>query len=98
MNTTINLAIQVLPLELPKEEAYRIVDEAIHCIQQSGLQSLVTPFETVVEGPYAQVMQLLEDVQEACARAGAGEVIINLKLHRNFTKPVAIGDKIDKYS
>lgn len=97
MSHNINLAIQVLPLHLPQPEAYRIVDAAIACIDQSGLKYLVCPFETVIEGPYEQVMKLVDDVQDACNKAGADAVIINMKLQRNFVKDIAIDDKIGKY-
>ena len=97
MTNTANLAVQVLPLHTSKEEAYRIVDVAIACINASGLNYVVCPFETVIEGPYDRVMQLLNDMQDACYKAGATELIINMKLHRNITKSLAIDDKIGKY-
>lgn len=97
MNSKVNLAIQVLPLGIPKTDAYNIVDEAIRCIQSSGLHYVVCPFETVIEGSYEKVMQLLDDIQSACKNAGAEEVLINMKLQRNFLNDVAIDDKIGKY-
>ncbi|MEI8280492.1 MAG: thiamine-binding protein [Bacteroidota bacterium] len=97
MNNTVNLAVQVLPLHTTKEEAHRIIDVAIASIHASGLKYVVCPFETVIEGPYDSVMQLLNSMQEACYTAGATELIINMKLHRNITKSLAIDDKIGKY-
>ena len=97
MEFNVNLAIQVLPLGIPKADAYNIVDAAIASIHQSGLKYEVSAFETVVEGPYPQVMQLLGDVQEACRLAGATELLINLKLQRSFVQDVAIADKTGKY-
>jgi len=97
MNNTINLAIQVLPLGIPKEEAYRIIDAAIAVIAASGLQYEVSPFETVIEGSYEKVMQLVEQVQQACNRAGAGELLINMKLQRSFVKDVSIEEKMGSY-
>ncbi|RYZ51780.1 MAG: thiamine-binding protein [Sphingobacteriales bacterium] len=97
MKNKINLAIQVLPLGIPKDQAYAIVDEAIRCIDSAGLTYLVCPFETVVEGPYDQVMELLAAIQDACRDAGAEEVLINMKLQRNFSKDVYIDDKVEKY-
>lgn len=97
MNYVVNIAIQVLPLGIPKVEAYRIVDAAIHCIQSSGLAHRVCPFETVIEGPYSEVMKLLDDIQLACKAAGAEEVIINMKLQRSFIKDVSIDDKMEQY-
>lgn len=93
----VNLAIQVLPLGIPKDAAYGIVDKAIEIINSSKLHYEVTPFETVVEGSYEDVMKLLQDIQTACEGAGATELIINMKLQRSFVKDVAIEDKMEKY-
>ena len=97
MNNIVNLAIQVLPVGLPQEEAYKIIDAAIEKIQSSGLKYLVCPFETVIEGPYAEVMQLVDDMQDACYSAGATSLLVNMKLHRSNIKDMAIDDKIGKY-
>lgn len=93
----INLALQVLPMGVPKDQAYRIVDEAIRCIAASGLKYEVTAFETVIEGSYDEVMELVETVQKACKKAGATDILINMKLQRSFTKDVFITDKTGKY-
>lgn len=97
MSHNVNLAIQVLPLHMSKEEAYAVIDEAIACIKDSGLKYVVSPFETVIEGPYERVMELVNDVQDACNEAGAGSILINMKLQRDFHKNIAIDDKIGKY-
>ncbi len=94
MDTKVNLAIQVLPLGIAKAAAYSIIDEAIRIIDVSGLKYKVCPFETVVEGTYSEVIQLIADVQEGCRRAGAEEVLVNMKLQRNFVRDVAIEDKV----
>lgn len=97
MSHNVNLAIQVLPLHKSKDEAYAIIDEAIACIKDSGLKYVVCPFETVIEGPYERVMELVNDIQDACNEAGAGSILINMKLQRDFNKDIAIDDKIGKY-
>ena len=96
-NNIVNLAIQVLPLGLPQEETYKIIDAAIEKIQASGLKYLVCPFETVIEGPYSEVMALVDEMQEASYGAGATSLLINMKLHRSNTNDMAIADKIGKY-
>ena len=93
----VNASIQILPVGLPQEEAYRIIDAAIEKIQSSGLKYLVCPFETVIEGPYSEVMQLADDMQDACYSAGATTLLVNMKLHRSSAKDMAIDDKIGKY-
>jgi uncharacterized protein YqgV (UPF0045/DUF77 family) len=97
MEHNVNLAVQLLPLHTTQEDAYRIIDIAIERIQNSGLQYVVCPFETVIEGPYRQVMQLLDEIQEACFEAGGNAIIINMKLHRSASKDLYIDDKIGKY-
>jgi len=95
---TVNLALQVLPLNVEQAEAIRIIDVAIARIQKSGLKHVVCPFETVIEGKYPEVMKLLDDIQNDCYMAGAKTMIINMKLHRSAVKDLAIDDKIGKYS
>lgn len=97
MDNNVNLAIQVLPLGIPKNKAYALVDTAIAVIQRSGLKYEVSAFETVVEGSYPRVLQLLTDIQEACKNDGANELLINMKLQRNFEQNIAIEDKTGKY-
>lgn len=97
MQHIVNLAIQVLPLQKQQEEAYNIIDKAIGTIQASGLKYVVCPFETVIEGPYDKVMQLLDDIQASCYTAGADSLLINMKLHTSKAKDMAIDDKIGKY-
>jgi uncharacterized protein YqgV (UPF0045/DUF77 family) len=97
MQNVVNLAVQVLPLEKSKEEAYSIIDRAIQTINESGLKYVVCPFETVIEGPYDKVMQLMNDIQTSCYTAGADSLLINMKLHTSKVRDMAIDDKIDKY-
>lgn len=99
MNTkTINVAIQILPLKSVYTKPLQIIDRAIEIIKRSGLNHKVCPFETVIEGDYDDVMQLVKDVQDECYRAGAEEVICNLKIHSNMQGNVSIHEKLKKYS
>ncbi len=95
---TVNLAIQFLPLRHSQETAYAIIDAAIRVVQQSGLPYVVGPFETTIEGPYEQVLNILDQMQTAAQAAGADELLINLKLHRNFHHDLHITDKTGTYS
>lgn len=98
METNVNLAIQILPLHLGQEEAYRIIDTAISVVQQSGLKYVVCPFETVIEGPYDVVMRTIDAMQDACYDAGAKTLLVNMKLHRSKEKDMRIEDKTGKYN
>jgi uncharacterized protein YqgV (UPF0045/DUF77 family) len=92
----VNLAIQVLPLS-GNGDKYSVIDRAINCIQNSGLKYKVCPFETVVEGPYSSVMNLVTEVQKVVFEAGTDEVLINMKLHRRNNRDVFIDEKTGKY-
>ncbi len=93
---TINAAIQVLPRSKDKHP-YEIVDVAIEAIRASGLHYEVCPFETVVEGPYDDVMSLLKTIREKCFAAGAEELLINMKLQLRNHGDVSIDEKMGKY-
>jgi uncharacterized protein YqgV (UPF0045/DUF77 family) len=97
MTHNVNLAVQVLPLQKSQEEAYGIIDKVIDLIARSGMHYVVCPFETVIEGPYRQIMNLLDEIQTTCFNAGADSLLINMKLHTSKTKDMAIDDKIGKY-
>ncbi len=97
MQHNVNLAIQVLPLQKSTEDAYSIIDKVIELIGKSGMHYVVCPFETVIEGPYRQIMNLLDEIQIVCFEAGADSLLINMKLHTSKTKDMSIDDKIGKY-
>ncbi len=73
----INLAIQVLPTSKTRE-VYDMVDDAIAVIKDSGVKHVVCPFETVMEGNYDQLMEVVKKVHDHCLEQGADEVLINI--------------------
>jgi len=95
-NHKINAAIQLLPLS-NNIDKYKIIDKAIAVIKSSGLNYLVCPFETVVEGSFEEVLQLIEKIKNVGFNDNNEELIINLKLHCNKTKSLFIDDKIGNY-
>ena len=96
MNNYVNVALQVLPKSETKK-AYDLVDEAIKVIQDSGLKYRVCPFETVIEGPYNEIMQIVEKVQEKCFECGADELMVYIKIQSPKDGKVTIDDKMAKY-
>lgn len=96
MNNNINIAVQVLPKSKSKE-TYDLVDEAIKVIDQSGLKYRVCPFETVIEGPYQEIMQVVEKIQDVCFEKGADELLVYLKIQNRKDGNVTIEDKMKKY-
>lgn len=92
---TINIALQILPSST-SVHPYSIVDEAIKIIAASGLKYKVTPFETVIEGKYEDVMKVVELAQKACYGAGAESLMTYIKIQSSLSD-VSIEDKMAKY-
>ncbi len=96
MNKQVNIALQVLPLKTRNVDPIHIIDKAIEAIAASGLNYVVTPFETVIEGKYEEIMDVIQHVHHKCYVAGADELICNLKIHSSM-HDVSISDKMEKY-
>lgn len=96
MNKTINASLQVLPSggTLP---VYEMVDRAIEVIAASGLKYRVTPFETVMEGEYDKIMEIVKQAQQACYDAGAESMMTYIKIQSSKDEDVRIEDKMEKY-
>jgi len=92
----VNIAVQVLPKSETKE-TYDLVDEAIEVIKQSGLKFQVCPFETAIEGPYDEIMKLVEQVQKVCFQKGADELLVYIKIQNRKDSKVTIDEKMKKY-
>lgn len=92
----VNVAVQVLPVSKTKE-TYDIVDCAIAEIKKSGVKYVVTPFETVMEGEYDVLMDVVKRVQNICYSAGAEKVMCYIKIQSDAHADVTINDKIGKY-
>ncbi len=88
----IHYSLQIVPKAKGKD-TYSLVDEAIGVIQKSGLKYLITPMDTIIEGPYEQVQATAEKAQQACLAAGAEEVLVFIKMHYRSTGPVTMEEK-----
>jgi uncharacterized protein (TIGR00106 family) len=95
MTKTVNIALQVLPTSTTVHP-YLLVDKAIEVIEKSGLRYKVTPFETVMEGSYDEIMKVVKLAQEACYEAGAETMMTYIKI-QSSRKDVSIDDKMEKY-
>lgn len=92
----INLGIQIVP-KSKTLDSYALVDKAIEVIQQSGIKHIVTPFDTVMEGPQEELMEIARRAQEAVLAAGAEEVLVYYRMQIRKNSDVSIEDKIGKY-
>jgi len=92
----INLALQIIP-QVASEKVYAVVDEAIAVIQASGVPYRVCPFETVMEGPYDQLMDIALKAQEVCFKAGASQLLVYIKMQIRKDEDVTMEEKVGKY-
>lgn len=96
LSNQVNVAVQVLPVSR-HHDSYLMVDKAIEVIQQSGVNYRVTPFETVMEGSYDKLMEVVKNVQQACYQSGANQVMCYVKIQSRANNDVTIMDKMEKY-
>jgi uncharacterized protein (TIGR00106 family) len=96
MPAIVNIAIQVIPFSRERE-LYDLVDMAISVIASSGVNYRVCPFETVMEGEYDRLMEIVKDCQQICLDNGADQVLVNLKIQHRKEGDVRISDKMEKY-
>ncbi len=67
-------------------------------IQASGIKHEVGPFATVIEGTYADVMQVIQDVNEHLHRKGCAEWITNLQIQIRSNGSITGDEKTEKFS
>lgn len=96
MDHKINLALQIIP-QVATEKVYAVVDEAIAVIKASGVKYRVCPFETVMEGTYEELMEVVRRTQEVCFQAGASQLLVYIKMQIRKDQDVTIEEKTGKY-
>ncbi len=96
MKNKINLALQVLPRS-KTADSYALVDKAISIIEQSGVKYKVCPFETVLEGYYDELMEIVKKVHEQCYVSGTETMMTYIKIQSAANTDVTIIDKMEKY-
>jgi uncharacterized protein YqgV (UPF0045/DUF77 family) len=93
-----SVAIQSLPGVQDDEELCRIVDEVIAYIAGTGYNYFVGPFETTIEGPYDELMDIVKECQHIAIRAGAPSVLAYIKVdYRPEGDVLTIEKKVTKH-
>ncbi|MBQ3615446.1 MAG: thiamine-binding protein [Anaerotignum sp.] len=94
---TTSIAIQVLPDVSDIKKVCEIVDEVIAYIKSTGCHYEVGPFETVVEGEFDALMNIIKRCQEIPIEQGAPSTKAYVKIFHNPAGVLTISEKIDKY-
>ena len=93
-----SVAIQSLPSVMDDDELCRIVDEVIAYIASTGYNYFVGPFETTIEGPYDELMDIVKECQHIAIRAGAPSVLAYIKVdYRPEGDVLSIERKVTKH-
>lgn len=92
----INAAIQVVPLT-PITQAFAVVDEAIAIIQRSGISYTVGPLDTVLEGEYEAVNEVIKQLHDFCNSQPEIQFLIYTKMHLCGGKNILAEDKTAKF-
>ena len=93
-----SVAIQTLPEAKDDEELIRIVDEVIDYIKSTGYNYYVGPFETAIEGPYDELMDIVKECQHVAIRCGAPKVSAYIKVvYEPEGEILTIDEKVTKH-
>jgi uncharacterized protein YqgV (UPF0045/DUF77 family) len=93
----VNASIQILPV-VQDRHPYEWVDEAIAIIQNSGIKHEIGPFATVVEGTYADVMAVINAVNEHLYSRECHEWITNIQLQIRSQGDITGEEKTAKFN
>lgn len=88
----IHLGIQIVPLD-HNQNTYSIIDRAIEVIQKSGIKHVITPMETVLEGPYELVTEIAKKAQMVVLESNCEEFLVNIRMHVRKSADVTMDEK-----
>ena len=92
IDNRIALSIQIVP-KSKHVDTYPLIDKAIDIIRNSGIRYMITPMETVMEGPFDEVNKIALQAQKAVIDAGADEVLVFIKMHYRVNGDVTFEEK-----
>ena len=90
-------AIQVLPQKVDQEKMLDCVDAVIRYISSCGVKCTVGPFETVLEGEFDELMEIVRACFRICVAAGAPGVLGFVKVNYCPDGVLTIEEKTEKY-
>ena len=72
-----------------------VIDKVIDYLQAQEVTMVVTPFETVLEGEFDELMRILKEALEVAGQ-GADNVFANVKI--NIGEILSIDEKLEMYN
>jgi uncharacterized protein YqgV (UPF0045/DUF77 family) len=93
MNNNIsNASIQLIPI-VQDRHPYEWVDEVIDLISRNGVKYTVGPFGTAIEGTYAEIKALIEDINQYLQERNCAEWVLNVQWHMRAGGDVTVDEK-----
>ena len=89
-----SIALQILPLS-QEIDRIAVIDKVIAYLQAQEVTMVVTPFETVLEGEFDELMRILKEALEVAGQ-GADNVFANVKIY--IGEILSIDEKLEKYN
>ena len=92
-----SVAIQVLPQQVEQKKMLECVDAVIQYIASCGVKYTVGPFETVLEGDFEVLMEIVRACFRICVASGAPGVLGYVKVNYCPEGVLTIAEKTEKY-
>ena len=92
-----SVAIQVLPQQVDQKKMLDCVDAVIQYIASCEVKYTVGPFETVLEGDFEVLMEIVRACFRICVAAGAPGVLGYVKVNYCPEGVLTIEEKTEKY-
>ena len=89
-----SIALQILPLD-NHDGRLKIIDKVIYFLQNKHSNVIVTPFETVIEGEFNELMDTLKEFFVLACEFSKNN-FANVKI--NYGDVLTINEKIDKFN
>jgi len=90
-----NLSLKIIPV-VPPDHIYPMVDKVIELIKESGLNHVVGPSETTIEGELEELLEIAKQAHYLCISEGASRVLAIMQTDYS-AEGVTIDEKIAKY-
>ena len=89
-----SIALQILPLD-NHDGRLKTIDKVIYFLQNKHSNVIITPFETVIEGEFNELMDTLKECF-VLAGEDSKNIFANVKI--NYGDVLTINEKIDKFN
>lgn len=92
----INAGIQLVPF-LPADKGMLLIADCILLIKKSGLNHEVNAMETVVEGNFSEISQLIKTIHACFYKENIQEYLLNIRFHISNEKDIRMKTKTEKF-